>query len=67
MILIVVVPALMKLTMKMVTVPVMISVKVSRSTYLSVRMNSSLAYSTCIIIIGIYGDSFLSVGIVLTI
>ena len=65
MILIVVVPALMKLTMKMVTVPVMISVKVSRSTYLSVRMNSTMAYS--IIIIGIYGDSFLSVGIVLTI
>ena len=59
MILIVVVPALMKLTMKMVTVPVMISVKVSRSTYLSVRMNSTMAYS--IIIIGIYGDSFLSV------
>ena len=59
MILIVVVPALMKLTMKMVTVPVMISVKVSRSTYLSLRMNSTLPYS--IIIIGIYGDSFLSV------
>ena len=59
MILIDVVPALMKLTMKMVTVPVMISVKVSRSTYLSVRMNSYMAYS--IIIIGIYGDSFLSV------
>ena len=59
MILIVVVPALMKLTMKMVTVPVMISVKVSRSSYLSVRMNSYMAYS--IIIIGVYGDSFLSV------
>ena len=65
MILIVVVPALMKLTMRMVAMPVMISVKVSRSTYLSVRMNSTMAYS--IIIIGIYGDSFLSVGIVLTI
>ena len=59
MILIDVVPALMKLTMKMVTVPVMISVKVSRSSYLSVRMNSYMAYS--IIIIGVYGDSFLSV------
>ena len=59
MILIVGVPALMKLTMRMETVPVMISVKVSRSTYLSVRINSTLAYS--IIIIGIYGDSLLSV------
>ena len=59
MILIDVVPALMKLTMRMVTVPVMILVKVSRSSYRSVRMNSYMAYS--IIIIGVYGDSFLSV------